>query len=785
MGAVCGCKAQGEAAPKEDGGSASEMELLKKEPQSEPKPKQEMDAEAVAYVVSLLKDIPLLNKLKQSELNQLARSLEEIKIKAGEDIMTQGKVGDDFFIIIDGICEVIIENEGETNIVATLEKGDYCGEQAMISDSMRTATIRAQVPVVCLRLDREGFNSILKDSNVRFAKRNHKRGAIAVEDVNNFQIDESRDTAKSEEEVLWLLDCMADNLLFEKLTIDQQRVLVSYMYKEVVPKGTKLIEEGTEGKTFYVVIEGTYDIIVDGVGKVDELGKGHCTGDLALMYNAPRSATVLATSDGQVWVTERSTFRKALMDHGKKTTSEHLEFLRNVELLQPLTSSERVLVDQALQEKVFSKDEVVFAQGDAGDNFYILVKGSVECQIQNADTGEVEALVLDKPGDFFGERALLTDEPRAATIVCKDEENVCLWLNRINFKELLGPLEDIMNRNIEEYEKPPEERNIIGKAEVCDLEEFKVIGILGRGAFGTVTLVVDPGTGMSYALKAIRKIQVVELGQQSHIVNEKEVMRSLNSKFLVNLRATYKDKWRVYLLLDVCLGGELFTILRKRRSFDEPTSKFFAACVIDAFEYMHSFHIIYRDLKPENLVMHEDGYIKVTDFGFAKYVPNKTYTLCGTPDYLAPEIVTGQGHGKGVDWWALGVLIYEMIASFPPFYDDEPMMTYRKIISCKFKFPKYMSTHSKNLVTRLLKVRVTKRLGVINGGATLIKNHEWFRGFNWDALAEGSLRPPIMPEVKARDDISNFEKFEADDEKVEFDLSKVDMSWDSVFEKRN
>merc|ERR1711972_1242575 len=160
----------------------------------------------------------------------------------------------------------------------------------------------------------------------------------------------------------------------------------------------------------------------------------------------------------------------------------------------------------------------------------------------------------------------------------------------------------------------------------------------------------------------------------------------LDNPFLVNLRATYKDEYRVYFLLEACLGGELFTILRKMRSFDEATARFYCVMLVEAFDYMHERDIIYRDLKPENLVLTRDGYLKVTDFGFAKVVPNKTFTLCGTPDYLAPEIVTGQGHGKGVDWWTLGILIYEMLASFPPFFDDEPMMTYRKIIQGKFEF---------------------------------------------------------------------------------------------------
>eukprot|EP00494_Astrolonche_serrata_P031096 UN31365 len=157
-------------------------------------------------------------------------------------------------------------------------------------------------------------------------------------------------------------------------------------------------------------------------------------------------------------------------------------------------------------------------------------------------------------------------------------------------------------------------------------------------------------------------------------------MERLSNKFLVNLIQTYQDAKRIYFLLEVCLGGELFTILRRRRYFNEETSQFYAGCVIEGFEYLHGRNIIYRDLKPENLVLGSDGYLKITDFGFAKEVADKTFTLCGTPDYLAPEIVTGQGHGKGVDWWTLGILIYEMLASFPPFYDEVPIETYRKII---------------------------------------------------------------------------------------------------------
>jgi len=216
------------------------------------------------------------------------------------------------------------------------------------------------------------------------------------------------------------------------------------------------------------------------------------------------------------------------------------------------------------------------------------------------------------------------------------------------------------------------------------------------------------------------------------------------------------------------------------RSFDEPTAKFYTACVIEAFAYMHERDVIYRDLKPENLVLTDKGYLKVTDFGFAKVVTNKTFTLCGTPDYLAPEIVTGQGHGLGVDWWTLGILIYEMLASFPPFFDDEPMMTYRKIIQGKYKFPRYLSAQSKDLIGKFLKPKSTKRLGVLKGGADLIREHPWFKDFDWNGLKDGNLKPPIRPKVKNPEDLSNFDHFPEKEEDVTY-KGDADLGWDKDF----
>ena len=154
--------------------------------------------------------------------------------------------------------------------------------------------------------------------------------------------------------------------------------------------------------------------------------------------------------------------------------------------------------------------------------------------------------------------------------------------------------------------------------------------------------------------------------------------------------------------------------------------------------------------------------------------------MCGTPDYLAPEIVTGQGHGKGVDWWTVGVLVYEMLSSFPPFFDNEPMVTYRKIIQGKFKYPRYLSDQAKDLIGRFLKSKATKRLGVIKGGADLIRQHPWFIEFDWKNLQTQNMKPPIRPKVKSIDDLSNFDHFQEKEEDLNY-RTDPDLGWDDDF----
>lgn len=191
-----------------------------------------------------------------------------------------------------------------------------------------------------------------------------------------------------------------------------------------------------------------------------------------------------------------------------------------------------------------------------------------------------------------------------------------------------------------------------------------------------------------------------------------------------------------------------------------PRISFYAAHVLLIFEYLHNQNIVYRDLKPENILIATDGYLKLTDFGFAKVIENRTFTICGTPEYLAPEIIQNQGHGKPVDWWTLGVLLYEMIAGIDPFADENPLKVYQNIIKGKLHFPKGFDSDAKSLVRHLLVNDLSRRYGNLKNGVNDIKNHRFLNTINLSSLLAKKISPPYRPIVRAGNDTNNFSHYD-------------------------
>lgn len=291
--------------------------------------------------------------------------------------------------------------------------------------------------------------------------------------------------------------------------------------------------------------------------------------------------------------------------------------------------------------------------------------------------------------------------------------------------------------------------------------DFDLRATVGTGTFGRVRVVKIKGSQdrSPFALKMLKKSEVIRLKQVEHIKAEKQILSMIEHPFIVNLLYCFQDDKRIFMLLEFVNGGELFSYLRKEGRLPNDHAKFYAAEIVLAFEYLHNLMIVYRDLKPENLLIDFAGHMKVTDFGFAKVIEDRTWTLCGTPEYLAPEIIQSKGHGKSVDWWALGVLMFEMLAGYPPFYDENPFGIYQKVLAGRIDFPRHFDVKAKDLVKRLLTHDRTKRYGCLKAGADDIKKHKWYKGVDWDVAHNRGLAPPFVPNVKAADDTSMFDRY--------------------------
>ena len=312
-----------------------------------------------------------------------------------------------------------------------------------------------------------------------------------------------------------------------------------------------------------------------------------------------------------------------------------------------------------------------------------------------------------------------------------------------------------------------------GKVRAIKLTDYEMGDTLGTGSFGRVKIAKDKNTGEYVAMKIMKKIEILKSKQADHIANEIKILSMIEHPFVITFGGFTQDERNLYLALELINGGELFTYLRGVGRFPIDQARIYICQIICIFDYLHNKNIIYRDLKPENILIHKSGYLKLTDFGFAKIVEGRTYTLCGTPEYLAPEIILNKGHGKPVDWWTMGILLYEMLIGIDPFSDDDPMAIYQKIVKGKIHFPKDIDKNAKSLIKHLLNGDTTKRFGCLKNGVKDIATHRFFDKFNWRNFVYRKMAPPYIPKIGSSNDTSNFLKYpDSDKEYTPLDKSE-------------
>ncbi|XP_071108152.1 cGMP-dependent protein kinase 1-like isoform X1 [Haliotis cracherodii] len=636
------------------------------------------------------------------------------------------------------------------------------------------------------------YRSILKPVTDRSNSRvtNHgpvrersKRTAISAEPASVRFLQaasyKSKRIAKSQTSRELIKQAILDNDFMKNLEMSQIREIVDCMYPVEYSKDSTIIKEGDMGNLVYVMEDGKVEVSKEGQ-KLCTMVPGKVFGELAILYNCTRTATVKALYNCRLWAIDRACFQSIMMKTGLLRHSEHMDFLRSVPTFKGLPEETLSKIADVLEEAHYGQGDFIIRQGARGDTFFIIARGKVKVTKKNSKAGSEQIIRYLQRGDFFGERALQGEDVRTANIIANDPEGVdCLVIDRESYSQLISNLDELKRI----YEDDEISAGIDSEYTKLKLKDLSVIATLGVGGFGRVELVhVNNDNTKTYALKILKKHHIVETRQQEHIMNEKRIMMEARSDFIVRLYRTFKDRKFLYMLLEACLGGELWTVLRDKASFDDNTTRFYTACVVEAFSYLHSRGIVYRDLKPENLLLDGEGYVKLVDFGFAKRVGHgrKTWTFCGTPEYVAPEIILNKGHDISADYWSLGILMYELLTGSPPFAGPDPMKTYNLILKGidAIDFPRRITKNAQSLIKKLCRDNPMERLGFGRSGVREIQKHAWFESFNWDGLRNRNVKPPIIPSVKSATDTSNFDDYPEDEEEPPPD----DLTgWDKEF----
>jgi len=745
-----------------------------------------------------LKIADVTKELSEVEIDTLCNYAGVVEgIDVDEMIITQGEDGGYFYIVKSGVFEASLPQLGD-KIVAeyraiddtepskhpegSVTLANSFGELALLYNAPRAANVKCTEKGYLWYLERKKFRAVMM-----------KAGEKRENDMANF---------------------LKTIQLFSPLTDDERSRLAQKCEPVTLQDGEYVIKVDDPADALYLVKQGELVATLKDKKEVARYHTGMYFGESCLKDAIHieelklgskkwplRTANIISVAGSQVFKIKAEDFVNSVGDLAEITVAKAKRDTlaltevgdkskgQTKKLMKLLKYHQQEDLITKLTEVTFEKDEKLITQGQVNQTFFVIASGKAAVMQEGApgamEKSETRQLATLAAGDIVGEKAIIdakrsgNDTVAVASIQALDGKLTCYKLEKDDFIEILydhisAEMDSLMDRRAAEAAK-----KVAPKWEDLDVRR-----ILGVGTFGRVKLVVhkpagsDSKTGAGqtpYALKCMRKAQVVATKQQSHVLNEKNILAMMEHPFILALVATYQDNHELYMLLELALGGELFTLLAKRAPLFDSPARFYTGSVVSMFSYMHQLRVVYRDLKPENLLLDDQGYLKLVDFGFAKILQERTWTLCGTPEYLAPEIILNKGHGFGADWWCVGILAYECLSGTTPFVSNDPMEGYRKIIKCKVQWSASFSANAKNFMDRLLVVDPSRRLGCLKGGSKDVMADKWFQptgdegggkssgaatsSIDFNLLKQYKYASPYVPKIKNPTDDSNFDTY--------------------------
>ena len=685
---------------------------------------EKMNKEEQKERLEFLSIVPIFHSINRNQLNNIILNMYTCSFEQGQLIFKEGETGYSFYIIKTGSVNCESESGG---IKRTLQTKDYFGEYAVLFDMPRSLNVRAKTKVISYKI-----SSALLEESLGHDYRNIILKSILREALINSKY----------------LSLLGSNYYINE--IYQNVRIILFHNDEIVPlkednnNEDKDKDKDKDNNLIYVIISGNF-IYKNNNNENKILSKrGQLFGEEYLDFkNSTNSFTVYAEGECRVM--------KLLINDALKTMNikiktakiisflQHLNYMQKTEMFRNTSIHKLIQICSLMKKEKFNPNDFIFEKGDKAEKFYVIKKGSVIVWRDEKRVRELEK------GNCFGELALLSNEPRSATIQAK--EHCTLYVLEKN---------DFINSIDKKFF---EYLNI--KMSLLDdfnmsLNDFYFCKNLGQGKFGEVSLVHN--NKHFYAIKCVDR---KEAEKQKHLIKyfleERRVLLELDHPFIMKLVRTFKTKENIFFLTNFINGKGLGKHLetKKEKTFrNKEETRFYISFLYVILDYLNSKGIAHRDLKPENIMINTQGYLQLIDFGTAKKIKDFTCTIIGTAYYISPEILSGKGYSYSCDYWSVGIIAFEIYYNYYPFGNEanDPMEVYREVLKKDLTLPYNGDSSVNSFIKSALNKKVSKRLSSLEAA----KRHPFFKDFNWNDLIDLHLKPPYIPESI---EIKSFEEY--------------------------
>lgn len=642
-------------------------------------------------ILDFVSEIPIFSPLSLDQKHTLVAEFSTHLFAKGEKIINEGDPGDTLHIIKHGEVAVL-QNQ---SLLRNMGQGCYYGEQALINNCTRTASILAITDCVIMIIQRSSLIEAL---------------GTGIEEII------FRNTIKIS---------LEKSLMFKDLSslpqiIDAMKIKKYNTGDVVFKKGAK------KARKLFVVVRGKLKL-----GQ-ELLEPYHILGENEMKRNSLDKFTEKAVAEADCVVAEinKKSLEKCMDAKISKFSdvNELLLVLKKVSLFRYLTTENLKMIVKVIREQAFADGSCIITQGEIGDKLFIIKTGSVSI-VKNNEV--VRSLYAD---NYFGERAIVFNETRSATVMAVGPVS-CWVLLKADFNSIV---DEKMNRALI--------KRIELQDDAITLNDLIPVKCIGKGMYGNVFLCLHKDKKVLYALKSVTRQKIEAYEIYENMLLEKNILMTLDHLMIVKLVKTFKDNLRVYFLMEFIKGIDLFDLQGKLTVLSVEDAKFYSASLVLILEFLHSNDIIYRDLKPENIIIDDEGYVKLVDFGSSKIVKGKTYTTLGSPHYMAPEIMLGTGYTNSVDWWSLGILLFEWLEGNVPFGGDEedPVAVYKKVVEHNLVFFHVITQDTKSIISQFLSVKPGARN---SGNLQKLKKNPFFSEAKWEQILSRQFKPKYTPKV--------------------------------------